>query len=82
MVLAHSEKETLQQLNDRLDDYLKRVRSLESYNSKIEMEIKHLITSYGPEMIDWESQEKHLEELRVQVSVRSSFFFPSRYRGS
>uniref|UniRef100_A0A8C4NE37 IF rod domain-containing protein n=1 Tax=Eptatretus burgeri TaxID=7764 RepID=A0A8C4NE37_EPTBU len=68
MVLAHSEKETLQQLNDRLDDYLKRVRSLESYNSKIEMEIKHLITSYGPEMIDWESQEKHLEELRVQLA--------------
>ncbi|KAG9491790.1 hypothetical protein GDO78_000342 [Eleutherodactylus coqui] len=63
---VQNEKETMQDLNDRLASYLERVRSLESANEKLEVQIRQHTEKKGPSK-DWSSYFKILEDLRKQV---------------
>ncbi|MEE6508792.1 hypothetical protein FKM82_022915 [Ascaphus truei] len=63
---AQNEKETMQGLNDRLASYLDKVRSLESANQKLEVQIRQHMEKKGPTK-DWEPYYKALEDLRKQV---------------
>ncbi|NXQ52889.1 K1C42 protein, partial [Anthoscopus minutus] len=70
VLLAGSEKSTMQNLNDRLAAYLERVRSLEKSNSLIEMQIREW---YEKNTIstgqDYSSYFKTIEELRNKISA-------------
>ncbi|XP_073519023.1 keratin, type I cytoskeletal 18 [Phyllobates terribilis] len=63
---VHNEKETMQDLNDRLASYLERVRSLEAANQKLELQIHQHMEKKGPSK-DWSPYFKILEDLRRQV---------------
>ncbi|KAG8585241.1 hypothetical protein GDO81_004943 [Engystomops pustulosus] len=63
---VQNEKETMQDLNDRLASYLERVRSLEAANEKLEVQIRQHMEKKGPSK-DWSPYFKTLEELRKQV---------------
>lgn len=56
----------MQDLNDRLASYLERVRSLESANQKLEVQIRQHMEKKGPSK-DWSPYFKTLEELRKRV---------------
>jgi acidic type I keratin len=62
-----SEKETMQDLNDRLASYLDRVRSLETDNRRLESKIREHLEKRGPQVKDWGHYFKTIEELRAQV---------------
>lgn len=61
------EKETMQDLNDRLASYLERVRSLEADNRRLESKIREHLEKKGPQVRDWGHYLKTIEDLRVQV---------------
>lgn len=61
------EKETMQDLNDRLASYLERVRSLEADNQRLEIKIREHLEKKGPQVRDWGHYFKTIEELRAQV---------------
>ncbi|KAM8976495.1 keratin, type I cytoskeletal 18 [Pelodytes ibericus] len=63
---VQNEKETMQDLNDRLASYLERVRSLESTNEKLEIQIRLHVEKKGPSK-DWSPYFQTLEDLRKQV---------------
>ncbi|KAM4045642.1 keratin, type I cytoskeletal 18 [Anomaloglossus baeobatrachus] len=63
---VQNEKETMQDLNDRLASYLERVRNLESANQKLELQIRQHMEKKGPSK-DWSPYFKTLEDLRRQV---------------
>ncbi|XP_069828274.1 keratin, type I cytoskeletal 18 [Dendropsophus ebraccatus] len=63
---VQNEKETMQDLNDRLASYLERVRSLEAANQKLELQIRQHMDKKGPSK-DWSPYFKALEDLRKQV---------------
>ncbi|KAM4797089.1 keratin, type I cytoskeletal 18 [Rhinophrynus dorsalis] len=63
---VQNEKETMQDLNDRLASYLERVRSLESANQKLELNIRQHMEKKGPSK-DWAPYYKAIEDLRKQV---------------
>ncbi|XP_032500903.1 keratin, type I cytoskeletal 18 isoform X2 [Phocoena sinus] len=60
------EKETMQDLNDRLASYLERVRSLEADNRRLESKIREHLEKKGPQVRDWGHYLKTIEDLRVQ----------------
>ncbi|XP_019690543.1 keratin, type I cytoskeletal 18 isoform X2 [Prionailurus bengalensis] len=60
------EKETMQDLNDRLASYLERVRSLEADNQRLEIKIREHLEKKGPQVRDWGHYFKTIEELRAQ----------------
>ncbi|XP_067881067.1 keratin, type I cytoskeletal 18 [Heterodontus francisci] len=62
-----NEKETMQGLNDRLANYLEKVRSLETANSKLELQIKDHLDARGLNIRDWSIYDKPLNEFRQQV---------------
>lgn len=64
---VHNEKETMQDLNDRLASYLDRVRSLEAANQTLELQIRQHLEKKAPTK-DWAPYFRTLEELRKQVS--------------
>ncbi|GCC19844.1 hypothetical protein chiPu_0018570 [Chiloscyllium punctatum] len=57
----------MQSLNDRLASYLEKVRSLETANAKLEVQIKEHLESRGVSVRDWSIYEKPLSELRKEV---------------
>ncbi|MCI4378733.1 hypothetical protein PGIGA_G00219310 [Pangasianodon gigas] len=62
------EKETMRGLNERLAGYLSQVRLLEEANSKLEAQIKEVLTERrAAGQRDWSSYEKTLSALRDQV---------------
>ncbi|MFT7807957.1 keratin, type I cytoskeletal 18-like [Arapaima gigas] len=62
------DKQTMRALNDRLADYLSRVRELEQSNVRLEEQIKEVLRRRGVAAErDWSVYEKPLEELRKQV---------------
>ena len=62
------EKETMQDLNDRLASYLEKVRSLEADNRRLESKIREHLEKKGPQVRDWAHYLKIIEDLRAQVS--------------
>ncbi|XP_068957268.1 keratin, type I cytoskeletal 18 isoform X2 [Petaurus breviceps papuanus] len=65
------EKETMQDLNDRLASYLERVRSLETENRKLEGKIREHMDKKGPQTREWGHYFKMIEDLRAQIYASS-----------
>lgn len=65
--VVQNEKETMQDLNDRLASYLEKVRSLEIDNQKLETQIREHMEKKGPCIKDWSQYFKALEDLRKQI---------------
>nr|XP_003476319.1 keratin, type I cytoskeletal 18 [Cavia porcellus] len=62
-----TEKETMQDLNDRLASYLDRVRSLETENRRLEGKIREHLEKKGAQVRDWGHYFKTIEELKAQI---------------
>ncbi|XP_019522673.1 PREDICTED: keratin, type I cuticular Ha2 [Hipposideros armiger] len=63
-----SEKETMQFLNDRLANYLEKVRQLERENASLESKIQEVCQSQAPSMCpDYQSYFRTIEELQQKV---------------
>ncbi|CAM4603499.1 keratin, type I cytoskeletal 18 [Lepidochelys kempii] len=65
--VVQNEKETMQDLNDRLASYLERVRSLETDNRKLELQIREFMDKKGPRSQDWSRYFQIIEDLRNQI---------------
>lgn len=62
------DKHTLRGLNDRLSDYLGKVKRLEKENGDLEREIDQILAKRKtPEGRDWNEIEKPLEDRKKQV---------------
>ncbi|NXH11362.1 K1C18 protein, partial [Bucco capensis] len=62
-----NEKETMQELNDRLATYLEKVRSLEQDNQRLELQIREFLAKKGPSTRDWSHYWEVIEELREKI---------------
>ncbi|XP_037370704.1 keratin, type I cytoskeletal 18 isoform X2 [Talpa occidentalis] len=62
-----NEKETMQELNDRLASYLEKVRSLEAENQRLESKIREHLDKQGPQDRDWSRYFNTIEELKAQI---------------
>uniref|UniRef100_A0A8C5SIH5 IF rod domain-containing protein n=1 Tax=Laticauda laticaudata TaxID=8630 RepID=A0A8C5SIH5_LATLA len=69
--LAGAEKETMQNLNSRLANYLEKVRSLEEANAELERKIRHWYEKNGPGAPgvtrDYSKYHHMIDELRNQI---------------
>ncbi|KAI2659389.1 Keratin, type I cytoskeletal 42 [Labeo rohita] len=69
--LHSNEKQTMQNLNDRLASYLERVHSLEKANKKLELQIKEFYDNKRPmQSKDLSAYYKTISELRAQINSR------------
>ncbi|XP_021499229.1 keratin, type I cytoskeletal 18 [Meriones unguiculatus] len=63
-----TEKETMQDLNDRLASYLDKVKSLETENRRLESKIREHLEKKGPQGVrDWGHYFKTIEDLKAQI---------------
>ncbi|NXW64444.1 K1C18 protein, partial [Eurystomus gularis] len=62
-----NEKETMQDLNDRLATYLEKVRSLEQENRRLEVQIREFMAKKGPSARDWSHYWEVIEDLQDKV---------------
>ncbi|NXG52216.1 K1C20 protein, partial [Psilopogon haemacephalus] len=70
LLLAGTEKSTMQNLNDRLAAYLERVRSLEKANSLLEAQITEWYQKNTPDVRqDYSSYFKTIEELQGKINA-------------
>uniref|UniRef100_A0A8B9QMU7 Keratin 18 n=1 Tax=Apteryx owenii TaxID=8824 RepID=A0A8B9QMU7_APTOW len=65
--VVQNEKETMQDLNDRLATYLDKVRSLEQENHKLEIQIRDFMQKKGPSSHDWSHYWEVIEDLRSKI---------------
>ncbi|XP_041029365.1 keratin, type I cytoskeletal 19-like [Carcharodon carcharias] len=63
-----NEKTTMQNLNERLSSYLDRVHSLETSNSKMELEIRQLLEKATPAVRDWSVYWGTIKDIRDQIN--------------
>ena len=69
-LLGGSEKETMQNLNDRLASYLDKVRALEEANADLEVKIHDWYKKQGPGPArDYSAYFKTIEDLRSKVGA-------------
>ncbi|XP_040292517.1 keratin, type I cytoskeletal 19-like [Bufo bufo] len=67
-LLSGNEKETMQNLNDRLASYLDKVRSLETANADLEVRIREWYEKQGPSPTrDYSHYFKIIEDLRDKI---------------
>uniref|UniRef100_A0A8C8ZJH8 IF rod domain-containing protein n=1 Tax=Prolemur simus TaxID=1328070 RepID=A0A8C8ZJH8_PROSS len=69
--VIQTEKETMQELNDRLASYLDRMRSLEIDNRRLESKIREHLEKKGPQVRDWAHYFTIIEDLRAQIFANS-----------
>lgn len=62
-----NEKFAMQNLNDRLANYLDTVRNLEQANQKLEIKIKEALEKSGPDFRDYSKYQAILDDLRKKV---------------
>lgn len=62
-----NEKFAMQNLNDRLANYLETVRNLEQANHKLEIKIKEALEKSGPDLRDYSKYQVILDDLRKKV---------------
>ncbi|XP_068602007.1 keratin, type I cytoskeletal 18-like [Brachionichthys hirsutus] len=62
-----NEKFAMQNLNDRLANYLETVRNLEQANQKLEIQIKEALARSGPDFRDYSKYQVILNDLRRKV---------------
>ncbi|XP_047439828.1 keratin, type I cytoskeletal 18-like [Mugil cephalus] len=62
-----NEKGAMQNLNDRLANYLETVRNLEQANGELEAKIREALEKGGPDLKDYSKYEAIIEDLRRQV---------------
>uniref|UniRef100_A0A3Q2ZSS4 Keratin 18b n=2 Tax=Kryptolebias marmoratus TaxID=37003 RepID=A0A3Q2ZSS4_KRYMA len=62
-----NEKGAMQNLNDRLANYLDTVRTLEQANKKLEMNIREVLERGGSDTKDYSKYEAIVEDLRKQI---------------
>lgn len=65
--MAQNEKETMQDLNERLASYLEKVRSLENNNRRLEAQIRESLAKRGPSTRDWGNYWDTIQQLRDKV---------------
>ncbi|XP_054472576.1 keratin, type I cytoskeletal 18-like [Anoplopoma fimbria] len=62
-----NERGAMQNLNDRLANYLETVRNLEQANNELEMRIMEAIEKGGPNMRDYSKYEPIIDDLRKEI---------------
>ncbi|KAM7401847.1 hypothetical protein PAMP_017125 [Pampus punctatissimus] len=67
-----NEKGAMQNLNDRLSNYIQTVRNLEQANKELEMKIREALEKGGPDMRDYSKYEPIIEDLRQQIFEKIS----------
>lgn len=68
--ITGDERGTMQNLNDRLANYMETVRNLEQANKELEMKIMEALEKGGPEMRDYSKYEPIIEDLRRKVILK------------
>lgn len=71
MGIYGSDKQTMQNLNDRLCSYLQKVRALESANAQLECQIREWMAKQAPCARDYSKYELIIEDLRRKIYCAS-----------